>query len=84
MDISKMDKKALFDKLERQEKLMATPIDFDQLERDGLLKRVRKGGVTFDVPNIHLLPEHVRVHILAAGDGPNGARVKFSKKAPSK
>ncbi len=79
-----MDKKGLFDELERQMKLKATPIDFDQLERDGLLKRVRKGGVTFDVPNIHLLPEHVRAHIAEASTGPNGVRVKFSKKAPSK
>ena len=79
-----MDKKALFDELERQKKLMATPIDFDQLERDGLVKRVRKGGVTFDVPNLHLPPEHVRAHIVEASTGPNGARVKFSKTAPSK
>jgi hypothetical protein len=43
MDLSKMDKKALFDELERQKKLMATPIDFDQLERDGLVKRGQKG-----------------------------------------
>ena len=73
-----MDKKAFWDALEHQKKLLSAPIDFDQLTRDGLLKNV---GAWYEVPNIHLLPEHATAQIVEASSGPKGARVKFKKSA---
>jgi hypothetical protein len=73
-----MDKKALWDALEHRVRLLSEPIDFDQLARDGLLKKV---GAWYEVPNIHLLPEHVTVQIVEVSSGPKGARVKFGRSA---
>lgn len=74
-----MDKKALgLDELKRQKKLLSEPIDFEQLGRDGLLKKV---GAWYEVPNIHLLPDHVRAQIVEVSSGPKGARVKFRRSA---
>lgn len=63
-----------------QQKLSSQPIDWEQLERDGLIKSIRKGGVTYDVPNIAALPEHVRDRITEMKTGAGGlVRVKFKK-----
>jgi hypothetical protein len=59
---------------ERQKRLLSQPIDFAQLERDGLL---REAGAWYEVPNMHLLPEHVVAQITETAAGPNGVRVKF-------
>ena len=59
---------------------MSTPIDFDQLIKDGLLKRI---GKSYYVDNIHNLPENVSKRITSVSETKNGIRVTFSKETKS-
>ncbi|OGI29899.1 MAG: hypothetical protein A2287_10540 [Candidatus Melainabacteria bacterium RIFOXYA12_FULL_32_12] len=77
MDI--IDKDKLRDMIKHQRDLLSQPIDFEQLEKDGLLKKIRKSGVWYEATNINLLPEHVKAQILEMSTGTNGAKVKFKK-----
>jgi hypothetical protein len=60
--------------------IMSTPIDFDQLIRDGLLKRI---GKSFYTENSHDLPENVRKRITSVNKTKNGIKVTFSKETKS-
>lgn len=64
-------------KLVELAKQLATPIDFVELERLGLIK---KKGMWYEVGNIHSLPEHARKQIRAIKAGKNGSHlVQFTK-----
>ena len=54
--------------------LLATPIDFVALERDGILRKV---GDWYEVPDVHKLPEHVSKRISTHRQLRKGLRVKF-------
>lgn len=51
---------AMTKRIADQLRLLQTPIDFDQLERDGI---VLKEGNAYHVPNTEKLPEHVAAKI---------------------
>lgn len=57
-ELSLPDLKQLADRA----RLIAQPIDFDQLTADGLL---RKAGAWYEAPGAHKLPEHVTAKIRA-------------------
>ncbi|OGI25442.1 MAG: hypothetical protein A2287_03455 [Candidatus Melainabacteria bacterium RIFOXYA12_FULL_32_12] len=60
-----MDNNELKEKIKHQKDLISQPIDFKQLEKDGLLKRVGKTSIWYEVSNVHLLPKHVSAQIVA-------------------
>ena len=62
--------------LRRAAESLATPIDFDQLIADGVL---REAGSWYEVLDVARLPEHARCKIKALK---SGNRVKFRR--PSK
>ncbi len=71
------------DKIERLQKMiakealiLATPINFDQLIKDGLLKKI---GKSYYVDNIHDLPENLSKRIISVNQTKNGTKVAFSK-----
>ena len=66
--------------LAKESHIMSTPIDFDQLIKDGLLKRI---GKSYYVDNIHNLPENVSKRITSVSETKNGIRVTFSKETKS-
>lgn len=66
--------------LAKESNIMSTPIDFDQLIKDGLLKKI---GKSYYTDNIHNLPENVRKRITSVSETKNGIRVTFSKETKS-
>lgn len=54
---------------------LAEPIDFDSLQRRGLLL---KQGAWFRVPNLHRLPDHAAFQIREMETSADGVRVKFA------
>jgi hypothetical protein len=57
-------------------KIMATPIDFEQLIKDGLIKRIGKSYYTDSIPN---LPEAVAKKIKHISPTKNGEKLTFYK-----
>lgn len=55
---------------------LAAPIDFDALERDGLLEKV---GAWYVVPNLDHLPDHARTKISETKLEMGRVLVKFKK-----
>lgn len=55
---------------------LAAPIDFDALERDGLLEKV---GAWYAVPNLDSLPDHARTKIAEKKLEMGRVLVKFKK-----
>lgn len=53
---------------------LATPIDFEQLIRDGILE---KDGAWYKVHNFKRLPRHASIKVKTMETGPKGLRVKF-------
>ena len=66
--------------LVRETLIMSTPIDFDQLIKDGLIKKI---GRSYYADNIHNLPENVSKRITSVSETKNGIRVTFSKETKS-
>lgn len=68
------------ERLEKQTRLLSEPIDFEQLERDGILRKV---GAWYEVPDMNLLPEHVSAQAIAVSGSRSGdvlPRLKFKKR----
>jgi len=59
---------------------LATPIDFDTLVIDGLLKKV---GTSYYTENIHALPKNVSKKIKTANQTKNGLKLTFYKETKS-
>lgn len=57
------------EKLEEQTRLMSEPIDFAQLERDGILRKV---GTWYEVLDMGRVPEHVRSQAVAVSGSASG------------
>jgi hypothetical protein len=57
------------EQLDNQMRLMSESIDFDQLERDGIL---RKAGAWYEVLDMSRLPEHVRAQAVAVSGSTSG------------
>lgn len=57
------------EKLEKQKRLMSEPIDFEQLERDGILRKV---GAWYEILDMGRLPEHVRAQAVAVSGSARG------------
>jgi hypothetical protein len=53
---------------------LATPIDFDQLIQDGVLK---KDGAWYKIRALEDLPKHASRKLKSIENGPKGIRVKF-------
>ncbi|MDP2842756.1 MAG: hypothetical protein Q8O06_03825 [Acetobacterium sp.] len=66
--------------LAQEAHILSTPIDFDQLIKDGLLKKI---GKSYYVDNIHDLPENVGKRITSVSQTKNGTKVTFSKETKS-
>jgi hypothetical protein len=66
--------------LARESHIMSTPIDFDQLIKDGSLKKI---GKSYYADNIDSLPENVGKRITSVNKTKNGIRVTFSKETKS-
>lgn len=64
------------EKIEKETEIMSTPIDFEQLEKDGLIKKV---GKSYYTDNIHNLPEHVSKKITSSETTKNGTKLTFYK-----
>lgn len=62
--------------LAKETRIMSTPIDFDKLIKDGLLKKI---GKSYYTDNIHNLQENVSKRIRSFSKTKNGIRVTFSK-----
>lgn len=64
--------------VERQKRLLPQPVDFAQLERDGILRKV---GQRYEVASLHDLPEHVRLRIKdishVRGKAPTGFELSY-------
>lgn len=58
----------------------ATPIDFDKLIKEGLLRKV---GRSYYTDNIHGLPENVSKKIKALTNTKQGIRLTFHKESKS-
>jgi len=56
---------------------LATPIDFDKLVKDGVLKRIGKSYYTDDLRN---LPAHVSKKISSVEQTKKGTKLTFTKK----
>lgn len=73
------DKRLSVEAIKRQIELLATPVDFDQLCRDGILERV--GRKKYKVLDWQRLPKHVGARIRTLG--PDGVTfegtAKYSK-----
>lgn len=68
------------EKHEKQMRLMSEPIDFEQLERDGIL---RKTGAWYEVLDMNRLPEHVRAQAIGASGSSRGdslPRLQFRRR----
>jgi hypothetical protein len=64
------------------EKHLATPIDFDKLIADGVLKEAGRGW--FTVANWRRLPEDLRMSIISVRVSGTLSQVKFSQVRPRK
>lgn len=64
------------EKIKKETEIMSTPIDFEQLEKDGLIKKV---GKSYYADNIHNLPEHVSKKIKSIETTKNGTKLSFYK-----
>jgi hypothetical protein len=53
---------------------LATPIDFDQLIRDGVLA---KDGAWYRILDLKRLPKHASGKIKTIQTGPKGTKIKF-------
>ena len=58
----------------------ATPIDFDQLIKDGVIKQIGKSDYT---DNMQKLPYHVAQKIKSVGETKNGLKLTFYKETKS-
>ena len=67
-------------KLANEYHIMSIPIDFDQLIKDGLLKKI---GKSYYTDHIHNLPENVCKRITSSSETKNGIKVTFSKETKS-
>lgn len=67
-------------KLANEYHIMSIPIDFDQLIKDGLLKKI---GKSYYTDSIHNLPENVSKRIISTSMTKNGIKVTFSKETKS-
>ncbi len=66
------------ERLEEERRHMNTPIDFLQLESDGVLEKV--SARRYKIINIEKLPIHARKQIKSLETGPKGCIVQFYKK----
>ena len=60
--------------------IMATPIDFDKLINDGLLKKI---GTSYYTDNIHKLPKNVSIKIKTFTPTKKGLKLTFYKESKS-
>lgn len=60
--------------------ILATPIDFDQLINDGLLKKI---GNSYYTENIHGLPENLSKKIKSITQTKKGLKLTFYKESKS-
>jgi len=67
-------KNSPIEEIQHRLKLLAQPVDFDELIAVGLLERK---GAWYKVPNLNKLPEHARVKISDLKKDQNGLFVKF-------
>ena len=75
-----MDGENMVKQLAEEVQAFTTPIDFDQLVRDGLLL---KKGKSYYAPDINALPEMVCKRIKDITPTKNGLRVTFCKESKS-
>lgn len=54
----------------------ATPVDFDKLIREGLLRKI---GKSYYTDNVAALPETVRMRVIGVAETKNGHRLTFSR-----
>ncbi len=66
--------------LAEQTKILATPIDFDDLIKKGLIKKV---GKSYYTDNIHKLPKEVTCKIKEMSNGRYGLKLTFYKETKS-
>lgn len=66
----------MLEMLAKELHIISTPNDFDQLIKDGLIKKI---GRSFYADNIHNLPVNVSKRITSVSETKNGIRVTFSK-----
>ncbi len=66
--------------LAKESHIMSIPIDFNQLIKDGLLKKI---GKSYYTDNIHNLPKSISKRIISVSKTKNGLKVTFSKETKS-
>ena len=66
--------------LVKESLIISIPIDFDQLIKDGLLKKIGKSYYTDNILN---LPENISKRITSVSETKNGIKVTFSKETKS-
>lgn len=60
--------------------IFATPIDFDKLIEEGLLKKI---GTSYYTDNLHSLPENVSKKIKTITPTPKGVKLTFYRETKS-
>ena len=74
--MNKKEKRQLIEDLAEESLKLAKPVDFEKLEKSGLLI---KEGAWYRVPNIHKLPKYVRVKVKEIAQDKKGTKVKLEK-----